>query len=43
MRREIKAAAERARAEENLRLGEQIAQLDRQRCLGGYRHRWDMS
>ena len=34
MRRELKAAAERARAEENQRLGEQIAQLDRQRALG---------
>ena len=43
MRRELKAATERARAEENHRLGEQIAQLDRQRRSASYRHRWDMS
>ncbi|MBF0256361.1 MAG: hypothetical protein HQL47_07845 [Gammaproteobacteria bacterium] len=34
MRRELAAAAEQARREENQRLGEQIAQLDRQRSLG---------
>jgi signal transduction histidine kinase len=34
MRREIKTAADRARDEESRRLGEQIAQLDRQRSLG---------
>jgi signal transduction histidine kinase len=34
MRRELKAAADKARDEENRRLGEQIAQLDRQRSLG---------
>lgn len=34
MRRELKGAADRARDEENRRLGEQIAQLDRQRSLG---------
>ncbi|MBP6187830.1 MAG: GHKL domain-containing protein [Azonexus sp.] len=34
MRRELKAAAERARDEENRRLSEQIAHLDRQRSLG---------
>lgn len=34
MRRELKAAAEKARDEEGRRLGEQIAQLDRQRSLG---------
>ncbi|WP_347989342.1 ATP-binding protein [Methylomonas sp. AM2-LC] len=34
MRREVKAAAELARDEENQRLGLQIAQLDRQRSLG---------
>lgn len=34
MRRELKAAADLARDEENHRLGAQIAQLDRQRSLG---------
>lgn len=34
MRRELMAAAELARDEENLRLSQQIAQLDRQRSLG---------
>jgi signal transduction histidine kinase len=34
MRREIKAAVDRARDEVSHRLGEQIAQLDRQRSLG---------
>jgi signal transduction histidine kinase len=34
MRRELKATAERARDDESRRLGEQIAQLDRQRSLG---------
>lgn len=34
MRRELKSAAEKAREEESRRLGEQIAQLDRQRSLG---------
>ncbi|MDD2712634.1 MAG: ATP-binding protein [Simplicispira sp.] len=34
MRRELSVVAERARKEENHRLGEQIAQLDRQRSLG---------
>ncbi|MDD2742736.1 MAG: ATP-binding protein [Rhodocyclaceae bacterium] len=34
MGRELKAAADRARDEESRRLGEQIAQLDRQRSLG---------
>lgn len=34
MRRELKAAADLARDEENRRLSEQIAQLDRQRSLG---------
>lgn len=34
MRRELKAAEERARDEENRRLSQQIAQLDRQRSLG---------
>jgi C4-dicarboxylate-specific signal transduction histidine kinase len=34
MRREVKAASELARDEESRRLGEQIAQLDRQRSLG---------
>jgi len=34
MRRELKMTADRARDEENRRLGAQIAQLDRQRSLG---------
>lgn len=34
MRRELNAATQRARDEESHRLGEQIAQLDRQRSLG---------
>lgn len=34
MRRELKATAEKARDEENRRLGEMIAHLDRQRSLG---------
>lgn len=34
MRRELKATADRVRDEENRRLGNQIAQLDRQRSLG---------
>lgn len=33
-RKDVIAAAERAKQEENARLGAQIAQLDRQRCLG---------